>query len=55
MQEENNHPIPLPAFGGVGSTPSAFEKVFHVGTLISNFLEDGCFISSNNAYDTRNS
>ena len=23
-QEGDSHPIPLPAFGGVGSTPSAF-------------------------------
>jgi hypothetical protein len=27
VQEGNSHPIPLPAFGGVGSTPSASWKV----------------------------
>ena len=55
MQERNSHPIPLPAFGGVGLSPSVLRKVFHVGTLNSNFLEDGCFLSSKNAYDTRES
>jgi hypothetical protein len=48
-QEGNSHPIPLPVFGGVGSTPSVFVKVSQGETLISNFTEDGCFLSSTNA------
>ena len=32
-QEGNSHPIPLPAFGGVGSTPSALKGGVLVGTL----------------------
>ena len=49
MQGRNSHPIPLPVLGGVGFTPSVFVKVSQSETLISNFTEDGCFLSSTNA------
>ena len=55
MQERNSHPIPLPAFGGVGSAPSALKEGVPRWDFEYLTSKRQSYSFSTIAYDTRNS